>query len=160
MNDWRHNWKADRQWEPKWSEDQRQDGYAGWLDDVMERAAADALHPEPSAPDPMSPRQALANFYPEWSPDGRFIAYTSERRADGPRELWVYDTTTRREERVPAEQKLGRPFGCSPDTRRILAAGQNDGRLFTVDRVSGDTRLVSKTSRRARWLPEGIVFIQ
>ncbi|HSR53626.1 MAG TPA: glycerol kinase GlpK [Acidobacteriota bacterium] len=24
------NWRSDRQWEPRWSEDQRQSGYAGW----------------------------------------------------------------------------------------------------------------------------------
>jgi Tol biopolymer transport system component len=113
-----------------------------------------------AAPEPMSPRQALSNFYPKWSPDGRFIAYTSERRADGPRELWVYDTTTRQEHRVPSEQKLGVAFGWSPDSRRILSIGQSDARLYAVDRVTGETQLVSRTARRGRWLPEGIVAVE
>jgi len=26
----RSNWKADRQWEPAWSADQREDAYSGW----------------------------------------------------------------------------------------------------------------------------------
>jgi glycerol kinase len=26
----RHNWQADRQWEPRWSADEREAGYAGW----------------------------------------------------------------------------------------------------------------------------------
>jgi glycerol kinase len=30
LDDLRQNWKKDRQWEPRWSEDQRQSGYAGW----------------------------------------------------------------------------------------------------------------------------------
>lgn len=110
-------------------------------------------------PDAISPRQALSNFYPIWSPDGRYIAYTSERRADGPRELWVYDTETRQEARIPADQKLGRPFGWSPDGRRILVAGQGDSRLFVVDRATGGAQLVAKSGLRAHWLPEGIVFI-
>ncbi len=113
----------------------------------------------PTAPEAMSPRQALSNFYPVWSPDGRFIAYTSERRADGPRELWVYDTETRQEARIPANQKLGRPFGWSPDGRRVLAAGQNDGRLFVVDRATSGTQLLAASGRRGQWLPEGIVSI-
>lgn len=111
-------------------------------------------------PEAISPRQALSNFYPVWSPDGRFIAYTSERRADGPRELWVYDTETRQEARIPANQKMGRPFGWSPDSRRVLAGGQNDGRLFVVERATGATQLVAKSGRRAHWLPAGIVFIE
>jgi glycerol kinase len=30
VSDLRQNWRADRQWEPRWSEDQRQTTYAGW----------------------------------------------------------------------------------------------------------------------------------
>ena len=26
----RHNWQADKQWEPRWSAEQRQAGHAGW----------------------------------------------------------------------------------------------------------------------------------
>lgn len=107
----------------------------------------------------IAPRQALSNFYPAWSRDGRFVAYTSERRADGPRQVWVYDTATGLEQRVPSDRKLGRPWAFSPDGMRILAFGQNDGRLFILDRVSGKTKLVSTQARKGRWLPEGVVFI-
>jgi glycerol kinase len=30
LDDLRQNWKRDRQWEPQWSADQRESGYAGW----------------------------------------------------------------------------------------------------------------------------------
>jgi glycerol kinase len=30
LDDLRQNWKKDRQWDPRWSEDQRRSGYAGW----------------------------------------------------------------------------------------------------------------------------------
>ena len=30
FDDLRQNWKRDRQWEPRWSDDQREAGYAGW----------------------------------------------------------------------------------------------------------------------------------
>jgi len=30
LDDLRQNWKRDRQWEPRWSADQREGGYAGW----------------------------------------------------------------------------------------------------------------------------------
>jgi Tol biopolymer transport system component len=113
-----------------------------------------------SKPTPISPRQALSNFYPTWSTDGHFIAYTSERRGRGVRELWVYDAVSGREEPVPSEQTFGRPLGWSADNREILAAGYNDGKVFVVDRASGQPRLIADGTRgRAFWLPEGIVAI-
>jgi glycerol kinase len=30
LDDLRENWRADRRWEPQWSADQRESGYAGW----------------------------------------------------------------------------------------------------------------------------------
>jgi glycerol kinase len=30
LDELRHHWKADRQWEPRWSSDQRETAYAGW----------------------------------------------------------------------------------------------------------------------------------
>jgi glycerol kinase len=30
LDDLRENWRADRQWDPQWSADQREEGYAGW----------------------------------------------------------------------------------------------------------------------------------
>jgi eukaryotic-like serine/threonine-protein kinase len=106
----------------------------------------------------IAPRQALSNFYPKWSRNGQFVAYTSERGANRPRELWVYDTTTGLEQRVPAKQKLGPPVAFSPDDRRLLVFGLNDGRLFTVDRATGETTLVNTLVLQGRWLAEGIVY--
>ncbi|MDA2928301.1 glycerol kinase GlpK [Acidobacteria bacterium AH-259-G07] len=30
LDELRNNWRADKQWEPRWSEEQRQEGYTGW----------------------------------------------------------------------------------------------------------------------------------
>src|SRR3712207_6334980 len=30
LEDLRENWNEDKRWEPQWSEDQRESGYAGW----------------------------------------------------------------------------------------------------------------------------------
>ena len=127
---------------------------------ALPRYTSVAIEGSSSPPQPVSPRQALSNYCPAWSRDGRFIAYSSERRSAGPREIWLYDTTTGQEQRVPAEQKLGRPWVWSPDDRQILVFGQNDGRLFILDRISGKTKLVSTLARKGGWLPEGIVFIR
>ncbi|MGQ0735014.1 MAG: protein kinase domain-containing protein [Acidobacteriota bacterium] len=109
-------------------------------------------------PQPLSPRHALSNFYPVWSRDGRYIAYTSERTLGG-RELWVYDTEVGREVRVPVAFPLGRPYGWSEDSQGILAGGQDDGRLYIIHRATGRAALVASGQQRApTWGPAGIVY--
>lgn len=115
---------------------------------------------EGARPQVITPRQAVSNFYPVWSRDGRYLAYASERRADLTREVWVYDTTSRQELRVPIVEKIGRPFDWSPDANEILVAGANDQRALVIDRVSGRTRLVGEGILRAAWGPAGIVALR
>jgi Tol biopolymer transport system component len=110
-------------------------------------------------PQPFSPRQALSNFYPMWSRDGRYIAYTSERGGIGGRELWVYSMESGRESRIRVAFPLGRPYGWSPDSRWILASGNNDGSLYAIERETGRAVFVAGGLQRApAWGPAGIVY--
>ena len=109
-------------------------------------------------PQPISPRQALSNYYPMWSPDGNHVAYTSDRSIAG-RELWVYDVQSDRESRVPVTFPLGRVYGWSQDSRWLLVGGPDDGRLYTVERATGVSELVaSGLQRGSAWGPAGIVY--
>jgi glycerol kinase len=44
----RSNWKADRQWEPSWSNDQRETAYAGWKKAVEKTLRMVRLKPQPT----------------------------------------------------------------------------------------------------------------
>ena len=117
---------------------------------------------QPPRPEPMSPRRAVSNFYPKWSPDGRFVAYAAERNdvsaSRAIRELWVYDATSGTEARVPLDEPIGLPIGWSGDSREILVGGPNDGRLMVVDRHTGRSRLIATNREgRAGWGPSGVV---
>ena len=94
-----------------------------------------------AAPEPLSPRRAVSNFYPVWSTDGRFVAYASERggvgRGGGGRELWVYDTATDSERMVPVDDPIGLPYAWSSDSEQILVARPNNSGLLVVDRSTG-----------------------
>lgn len=115
------------------------------------------------APQPVSPRQAVSNFYPVWSRDGRYVAYSSERSIGGPggsgAEIWVFDAESGRESRVPLGVPSGRPYGWSQDSQWILVSGPDDGRLYTVERATGRAVLVASGLERASaWGPAGIVY--
>lgn len=120
---------------------------------------------QPPSAEPLSPRRAVSNFYPHWSPDGRFVAYAAERSdlnaTRAVRELWVYDTITRTEAAVPFAEPIGRPLGWSPDSREILTGGTLSRGLHVVDRLTGRARAIaSEFEGRIAWGPAGILFGQ
>lgn len=110
-------------------------------------------------PRPLSPRQALSNFYPTWSPDGCCVAYASERGVGSGRDLWVYDTQSQRETRVASPRGLGRPVAWSPDSRQILVSGADGQRLSIIDRATGQGRQVAEHATQPAWGPAGIVYV-
>ena len=123
-------------------------------------ASIDGTRPLP--PEPMSPRRAVSNFYPKWSPDGRFVAYAGEGSdiyaTQARRELWIYDTAAGGERRVPFDDPIGRPIGWSHDSREILAGGQ---RLVIVDRESGRSRVIASDHEgQTAWGPAGVLLGQ
>ena len=99
----------------------------------------------PPRPEPLSPRRAVSNFYPHWSPDGRFVAYAAERsdlnatrrhaRAVGLRHRHAHRGGACR-----STDPIGRPFGWSPDSREVLVGRVITRRLHVVDRDTGRSR--------------------
>ncbi len=116
-----------------------------------------ALDQPSVAPTVISPRMALSNFYPEWSPDGRSVAYTSERSMFAGRELWVFDTKLQSERRIVAPGKVGLPLGWSPDGSRILT-GSDAQRLTIVDHDTGALDVIARDAARGSWGPAGILY--
>jgi Tol biopolymer transport system component len=112
-------------------------------------------------PEPLSPHRAVSNFYPKWSNDGRFVAYGAEVRegnaARSTRELWVFDSSTGTEARVPFDVPVGLPIAWSVDSHEILV-GTPSG-LYIVDRVTGRFRqIASDQEGRKAWGPGGILL--
>jgi serine/threonine-protein kinase len=109
-------------------------------------------------PQAVSPRLALSNFYPEWSQDGRYVAYSSERSNNG-REIWVHDTQLQTDQQITSvESRVGRPFGWSPDGSSILTRGTEEQQLYLVDRASGAIKVIAENAVRASWGPSGILY--
>jgi len=95
--------------------------------------------------------------YPRWSPDGRRIAFVSER--DGDEEIYIMDIKTRKVERLTHHPGGDRYPTWSPDGRKIafLSSGENgkwDLRL--IDLITRRVKILSKVVTGSfDWHPDG-----
>jgi Tol biopolymer transport system component len=97
-----------------------------------------------------SPKKILArfvgtNYGPMWSPDGKYLAYVSDRKAEpGGRTsqvLWIRSEETGETREVPIKiNRFGRPC-WAPDGRSIFVVGSNEKTflaLYQVDVQTGE----------------------
>jgi len=118
-----------------------------------------ALDDGPIKPEVISPRLALSNYYPQWSQDGRYVAYSSARSTNGGRELWVHDTESQTDQRItPGNVGVGRPFGWSPDGSQILIRKIIEQQLCLVNRETGAIEVIAENALHAAWGPAGILY--
>jgi eukaryotic-like serine/threonine-protein kinase len=103
----------------------------------------------PAGPEESLSRGSVRDRYPVYSPDGRRVAYSSNRA--GRLEVWVLDLQTLHQERLPAPEGLEtyNP-GWLPDSKTLVVLGS---------RISGPRRLwlISLDGSRAeemRWAGE------
>lgn len=61
-----------------------------------------------------------SNWRPIWSPDGRFLAFLSDRDGSGQARLWVWDTATKSTRRVSEINVRGEQITWMRDSQNIL----------------------------------------
>jgi len=100
---------------------------------------------------PLSQPIVGSSYYPEWSPDGDYLAYISEKiNPAGPGffddTLHIYSLKTRKEREVPCELKRFRNLRWSPDGRSILVTASYrknrqegySGGIYLIDVENGN----------------------
>src|SRR2546430_14283276 len=91
---------------------------------------------------------------PTWSPDGRFIAYSSDRR--GNFDIWVQPMGEGDPVQVTKSPAHDWQPDLSPDGNRIVFPSESEvGGLFVVPALGGNERKVSSFGYRPRWSPDG-----
>jgi Tol biopolymer transport system component len=105
------------------------------------------------------PRQltsdAYAKFYPAWSPDGQWLAYSCDRA--GKYDLWLRHVASGAERQLTQVDCALKQSSWSPDGRSIACACQ-DGWVNLVNVATGTLRRVQKQlswAGRPSWSPDG-----
>lgn len=106
------------------------------------------------------------NSMPDWSPDGRYLAYVSGRPDSKSYVVSIRDETTGTVREIHPEMIEGSHFDIrwSPDGRSLLALGQDreeQGGVFVIDANTGDVsplflrETVNSGFFGAQWMPDG-----
>jgi Tol biopolymer transport system component/imidazolonepropionase-like amidohydrolase len=104
-------------------------------------------------------RDAWVDADPAWSPDGKALAYSSDR--GGAMNLWVRDLQGGADRQVTRSAGAAMQASWSPDGKHI-AFGDPDGQIQIVDVATGTTRTAHarlNEAGRASWAPDGTALV-
>ena len=91
---------------------------------------------------------------PTWSPDGRFIVYSSDR--GGNTDIWVQPVGGGNPVQVTKSPAHDWQPDWSPDGANIVFRSERDGGgLFVVSVLGGNERRIASFGFRPRWSPDG-----
>jgi len=91
---------------------------------------------------------------PTWSPDGRLIAYSSDR--SGNFDIWVQQADGSNPVQVTKNPAHDWQPDWSPDGRQIVFRSERGrGGLFVVPALGGPERQIAPFGHRPRWSPDG-----
>jgi serine/threonine protein kinase/Tol biopolymer transport system component len=96
------------------------------------------------------------NYHPAISPDGRLIAFASDRGNEGNLDIWLAQTEGHQAVRLTDDPADDDEPAFSPEGDRVVFRSQRDGGgIYTVSALGGDARLIAKRGRNPRYSPDG-----
>ena len=95
-------------------------------------------------------------YAPDLSPDGKLLAYASDRAGEGNLDIWVQQVSGGQAlqlTRDPADES--EPV-FSPDGGKIAFRSERDGGgIYVMSALGGEARLIARQGRRPRYSPDG-----
>ena len=96
-------------------------------------------------------------YQPSLSPDGKLLAYASDRGGEGNLDIWVQQVGGGQPVRLTRHEADESEPHFSPDSTKIVFRSERDGRgVYTISTLGGDEpRLIARDGRRPRFSPDG-----
>lgn len=102
----------------------------------------------------------VTNNYPTWSPDGRLIAYDSDKHGD--RDIWITDLQGKVDKRITGEGGKESSPEWLPRGRKLAYISKKDGKrniyladVSDMDRIETERIEVERSPSHVAWSPEG-----
>jgi Tol biopolymer transport system component/tRNA A-37 threonylcarbamoyl transferase component Bud32 len=99
---------------------------------------------------------------PALSPDGKLVAYASDRAGEDNLDIWVQQVDGGAPLRLTSDASDEYEPSFSPDGSRIVFRSErNGGGIYTMPALGGESRLIAKGGRNACFSPDGtrIAFV-
>jgi len=93
---------------------------------------------------------------PALSPDGKLVAYASDRSGEGNLDIWVQQLPSGEAIRVTRDPADEHDPSFSPDSQKIVFRSDRDGGgIYVVSVLGGPERLVARRGQEPRFSPDG-----